>query len=112
MAKKDWELDHLQALKKLEEKRAAEEEDEILFTYSREDATQVKKSKYKTRSRPNKCHSNGRKSRKTVCAGPQTSYDGEAVRHSRQKVRSSSHPTSRSSSCGSSGRVTRHTKNT
>ncbi|XP_068750575.1 helicase domino-like isoform X1 [Montipora capricornis] len=41
MAKKDWELGHLLALKKEEEKRVAEEEDEVLYTYSREDALQV-----------------------------------------------------------------------
>ncbi|EDO39324.1 predicted protein, partial [Nematostella vectensis] len=41
IAKKDWEIDHLVALKEQEEKRAAEDEDEILFTYSRENSTQV-----------------------------------------------------------------------
>ena len=42
--KKDWELNRLKALKEEEEKRAELEEDEMLYTYSRDDAyQQVKK---------------------------------------------------------------------
>ena len=44
VAKHDWELGRLQALKEEEERRAEFEEDEMLFTFSREDAqNQVKK---------------------------------------------------------------------
>ncbi|XP_052268550.1 helicase domino-like isoform X1 [Dreissena polymorpha] len=38
--KKDWELNRLKALKEEEEKRAEMEEDEMLYTYSRDDAYQ------------------------------------------------------------------------
>ncbi|WAR02083.1 DOM-like protein [Mya arenaria] len=42
--KKDWELNRLKALKEEEERRAEMEEDEMLYTYSRDDAyQQVKK---------------------------------------------------------------------
>ncbi|XP_071946523.1 helicase domino-like isoform X2 [Antedon mediterranea] len=38
IAKKEWELSHLQALKEEEERKAEMEEDEIFYTYTREDA--------------------------------------------------------------------------
>lgn len=45
LAKNSWELARLKALKEEEERRAEWEEDEMLFTYSREDSyNQVKKS--------------------------------------------------------------------
>lgn len=37
-AKKDWELGRLQKLKEEEERKAEMEDDDILYTYSREDA--------------------------------------------------------------------------
>ncbi|VDI33322.1 Hypothetical predicted protein [Mytilus galloprovincialis] len=50
-AKKDWELGRLKALKEEEERRLEVEEDEMLFTYTREDAfNQVKKSAKKAKS--------------------------------------------------------------
>ncbi|CAI9734305.1 helicase domino-like [Octopus vulgaris] len=50
-AKKDWELARLKSLKEEEEIRAELEEDEMLFTYTRDDAyNQVKKSKSKKNS--------------------------------------------------------------
>lgn len=120
LAKKDWELGHLQALKEEEEKRAAEEEDEILFTYSREDATQVKKSKSKSskskqnikkKSRYSKSKDKRKVDAKKVRAGSQTSQDSGAVRDSRcSRSQSASESRSRSSSCSSVRRVTRHSK--
>ncbi|XP_033101073.1 helicase domino-like [Anneissia japonica] len=38
IAKQEWELSHLQALKEEEERKAEMEEDEIFYTYTREDA--------------------------------------------------------------------------
>ena len=44
--KKDWELNHLQSLKEAEERKHAEEEDDMLFTYVRDETyNQVKKNK-------------------------------------------------------------------
>lgn len=45
--KKDWELNRLKALKEEEEKRAELEEDEMLYTYSRDDAYQQVKKRNK-----------------------------------------------------------------
>ena len=51
IAKEEWELSRLQALKEEEERRAELEEDEMLFTYTRDDANnQVKKNKRKVTS--------------------------------------------------------------
>ncbi|KAL3857410.1 hypothetical protein ACJMK2_012085, partial [Sinanodonta woodiana] len=51
-AKKEWELSRLQALKEEDERRAELEEDEMLFTYTRDDAySQVKKNSEKKRVR-------------------------------------------------------------
>ncbi|XP_013379688.1 helicase SRCAP [Lingula anatina] len=47
-AKKDWELNRLKALKEEEERRLEIEEDEMLFTYSRDDACNQVKRKKKT----------------------------------------------------------------
>ena len=44
LAKEEWELSRLKALKEEEERRAELEEDEMLFTYSREDAQNQVKS--------------------------------------------------------------------
>lgn len=50
-AKKEWELGRLKALKEEEERRLEVEEDEMLFTYTREDAfNQVKKSTKKAKA--------------------------------------------------------------
>ena len=112
MAKKDWELGHLLALKKEEEKRVAEEEDEVLYTYSREDALQVKKNKAKRRSRPNShCSSNKKASSSKE---PKEKFDSQvacrgAVKNNRDTSRTSSRASSRSSSCSSSKRITRRT---
>ena len=113
MAKKDWELGHLQALKKEEEKRVAEEEDEILYTYSREEALQVKKNKSKRRSRPNSQYSNrklSKESKKKIDSQVPCREAPVAVRNSRTTSRASSRASSRSSSCSSSKRITRRTK--
>ncbi len=49
IAKEEWEFSRLKALKEEEERRAEIEEDEMLFTYSRDDAyNQVKKEKAKS----------------------------------------------------------------
>lgn len=45
LAKEEWELSRLKALKEEEERRAELEEDEMLFTYSREDANNQVKNK-------------------------------------------------------------------
>lgn len=45
--KRDWELNRLKALKEEEEKRAELEEDEMLYTYSRDDAYQQVKKRNK-----------------------------------------------------------------
>ena len=45
--KKDWELNRLKALKEEEERRAEMEEDEMLYTYSRDDAYQQVKKRNK-----------------------------------------------------------------
>ena len=105
MAKKDWELGHLQALKKEEEKRVAEEEDEILYTYSRDEAFQVKKNKSKRR--PNSQYSSRKESKEKVVECRDAAV---AVRNSRNTSRASSRTSSRSSSCSSSKRITRRTK--
>ncbi len=47
MAKEEWELSRLQALKEEEERRQEEEEDEMLYTYTRDDAMNQVKSKNK-----------------------------------------------------------------
>ena len=113
MVKKDWELGHLQALKKEEEKRVAAEEDEILYTYSREEALQVKKNKSKCRPKSNS-HFSSRKSSYTKetkkVLDSQVECKG-AVRNNRNRKSTSSRASSRSSSCSSSKRITtRRTK--
>lgn len=114
MVKKDWELGHLQALKKEEEKRVAAEEDEILYTYSREEALQVKKNKSKCRPKSNS-HFSSRKSSYTKetkkILDSQVECKGAAVRNNRNRKNTSSRASSRSSSCSSSKRITtRRTK--
>ncbi|XP_038075148.1 helicase SRCAP-like isoform X2 [Patiria miniata] len=50
LAKKEWELERLQALKEEEERKAEQEEDEIFFTYCDEEAkNKVHKSRSKSR---------------------------------------------------------------
>ena len=52
--KKEWELNHLQSLKEAKERKNAEEEDDMFFTYIRDDAhpaEQVNKKKSKTKKR-------------------------------------------------------------
>ena len=52
MAKEEWELGRLKIMKEEEERRAELEEDEMLFTYSRDDAyNQVKRKKSKSKKR-------------------------------------------------------------
>lgn len=113
MAKKDWELGHLQALKKEEEKRVAEEEDEILYTYTREESLQVKKNKSKSRrSKLNsKCSSRNsltsNRAKKNLKSEAQSDEVQVAVRNSRSTSRTSSRASSRSSSCSSSRKSAR-----
>ncbi|XP_033627174.1 helicase SRCAP-like isoform X2 [Asterias rubens] len=62
LAKKEWELERLQALKEAEERKAELEEDEIFFTYTNEES---KNKVHKSRSKQgggNKSKSNSQKS--------------------------------------------------
>ena len=52
LAKEEWELSRLKALREEEERRAELEEDEVLYTYSRDDALNQVKKKSKANRPP------------------------------------------------------------
>ncbi|KAJ8043053.1 Helicase domino [Holothuria leucospilota] len=62
-AKKEWELGCLQVMTTEAEKQAEMEEDDIFFTYEREDATNKVLNRRQTRSKPKNALKGGQKSR-------------------------------------------------
>ena len=54
LKKKEWELDHLQSLKEAEDRKNAEEEDDMFFTYVRDDTFSKVNGKVRSKSIKNK----------------------------------------------------------
>lgn len=87
LSKKDWELEHIQALKEEEERRAGAEDvgEPLDLTYTTEESRQVKKSKNKSSSsRKEKANSSSKKPQAKPSAGSQGSVAPRPTRSSRR----------------------------
>lgn len=98
LAKEEWELSRLKALREEEERRAELEEDEVLYTYSRDDAfNQVKK-----KSKANRPTAPVRQSNRKSLVSTLPGNDSDSVKYdSAKSSRISSRRSSIASSCSS-----------
>lgn len=92
--KKEWELNHLQSLKEAEERKHAEEEDDMLFTYIRDDTYDQVNKKSQTSSRASKNQQNKATASNSSLSSSKATSGSAKVSDSRISSRSNSVSTS------------------